>query len=122
MPKEFNRSERMAEIVRRELAVLIQQEVKDPRLKMVTVSAVKVSRDLSYAKVYITVFGDDDTIKENVAILNKAAGFLRSSLANRIKARIIPALKFIYDASIIEGDRLQNLIDKAVADDDKNAK
>jgi len=117
MPKEFNRTQRLGELMQRELATLLQREVKDPRLGMVTVSDINITRDLSYAKVYVTIFAEDDVIEENIKILNQAAGFLRTMLGKRIKVRTIPQLTFVYDKSIIEGNRLSKLIDKAIADD-----
>jgi ribosome-binding factor A len=121
VPREYSRTERISELIQRELAQLIQTEVKDPRLGMVTVSAVEVTRDLEHAKVYITVFDTDEKIKKNLAILNHAAGFLRSLLARRITTRTVPELHFIYDVSIKEGQRLSQLIDSALADDERKA-
>lgn len=118
MAKEFGRNQRMGEVLQRELAVIIQQEAKDPRLDMITISDVEVSSDLSYAKVYVTIFNakNEERIAENIKVLNKMAGFLRSLLGKRIKARTVPQLKFIYDATIIEGNRLAKIIDDSVAD------
>ena len=115
MAKEFGRNQRMGEVLQRELAVILQQEVKDPRLDMITVSDVDVSSDLSYAKVYVTIFNakGEDRIAENIKVLNKMSGFLRSLLGKRIKARTVPQLKFIYDNTIIEGNRLAKIIDEA---------
>ena len=121
MPKEYSRSERLGALIQHELAVLIQKEVKDPRLVgMITVNSVAVTRDFAYAKVYITVFTTEITekiIAANIKVLNNAAGFLRTQLAKRIKARKIPELTFIYDKTIIEGNRLAKLIDEAVSED-----
>jgi ribosome-binding factor A len=117
VPKEFSRTERLGELIQRELAVLIQQEAKDPRLSMITVNDVVISKDLSNAKVYVTVLADEATIKQNITLLNKMAGFLRSQLSRRIKARMIPELKFIYDKTVLEGNRLAKLIDQALAKD-----
>lgn len=115
--KEYSRHQRMSEVLQRELAVILQKEAKDPRLDMITISEVELSSDLAYAKVFVTVFSsDEDRIKENLHVLNKMSGFLRSLLGKRIKARIVPELKFIYDKTIIEGNRLAKLIDDAVAD------
>lgn len=115
MVKEFGRNQRMADLLQRELAVILQREVKDPRLDMITISEVVVSPDMSYAKVYVTIFSTDETkITENIKILNKMTGFLRSLLGKRIKARIVPQLKFIYDSTMIKGNRLAKLIDDAI--------
>lgn len=117
MAKEFGRNQRMADLLQRELAVMLQREVKDPRLAMITISEVSVSSDMSYAKVYVTIFSQDEVkISENIKVLNGMSGFLRSLLSKRIKARIMPQLKFIYDETIIEGNRLAKLIDEAAAD------
>ncbi|GAA0561341.1 30S ribosome-binding factor RbfA [Halomonas salifodinae] len=117
--REFKRTDRVADQLQKELAVLIQREVKDPRLGMVTVSGVKVSRDLGYADVYITLLGENDaeTIKANLVILRRAAGFLRGQIGRRIKLRHVPELRFHYDESVVRGQRLSSLIDEAVASD-----
>ncbi|MCM2973594.1 MULTISPECIES: 30S ribosome-binding factor RbfA [Larsenimonas] len=119
--REFSRTDRVGEQLQQELAVLIQREVKDPRLGMVTVSSASVSRDLAYADVYITVLGEDDEakIKQNLDILKHAAGFLRSQIARRMSLRHAPELRFHYDASIARGHQLSSLIDDAVASDRK---
>ena len=117
--REFKRTDRVADQLQQELAVLIQREIKDPRLGMVTVSGVDVSRDLGYADVYVTLLGDNDAerIKENLAVLKRAAGFLRSQIAQRIKLRHVPELRFHYDASVARGHQLSSLIDQAVESD-----
>jgi len=121
MPKEFKRTDRLGELMQRELAKLIQLEVKDPRLGLVTVNAVSVTRDLAHAKVYITILGDTEKINEGMAVLKRVAGYLRSRLAKQIKIRTIPELHFIYDASVIEGKRLSDLIDHAISMDEDRA-
>ncbi len=117
--REFKRTDRVADQLQQELAVLIQREVKDPRLGMVTVSGVTVSRDLGYADVYVTLLGDDDAerIKQNLAVLKRAGGFLRSQIARRIKLRHVPELRFHFDESVVRGHRLSSLIDEAVETD-----
>ncbi|OGT22017.1 MAG: ribosome-binding factor A [Gammaproteobacteria bacterium RBG_16_57_12] len=118
MKREFNRTDRIADQLQRELAVLINQELKDPRLGMVTVTAVDVTRELEHAKVFVTVMGTaEPDIGSNLAVLNKAAGFLRRELGRRLRLRTVPALHFQYDESIVRGVRLSNLIDQAVAED-----
>lgn len=121
MGKEFSRSRRVGEQIQRELAELIQRELSDPRLGMVTVSAVEVSRDLAVAKVYFTVLNPGHDVKQTLDGLNHAIGFLRRELGRRMKLRVVPELRFQYDSSIEEGSRLSALIDKAVSGDrDKN--
>jgi len=124
--KEFSRLDRIADQMQRELAVMIQREVKDPRLDaMITVSGVKVSKDLGYADVYVTVLGKEDkpeVIAENMAILKQAAGFLRGRIGQSIKLRVVPQLRFHYDESVQRGQYLSSLIERAVNEDSKRAK
>ena len=118
MIKKTGRSERVAHLLQRELAQLIEHEIKDPRLpQFVSISAVEISSDLSYAKVYITVLGSEEKIEMALEVLNSAKGFLRSSLGKTLKLRMVPHLRFIYDSSMVEGDRLQKLIDQAISSD-----
>lgn len=121
MSSDNSRSRRVGEQLKRELAGIIHDDLKDPRLGMVTVSAVRVSRDLGYAKVYITVLGEQSKKKESMEILNHAAGFLRRSLGQCLKLRAVPALQFVYDESFEKGMHLTNLIEQAVASDSRNA-
>lgn len=125
MAREFKRTDRIADQMQKELAVLIQQEVKDPRLGlMVTVSGVQVSSDLAYAKVFVTLFGRDAPaeVEEAIKVLNGAAGFLRTELSQRMKLRFMPQLKFLYDASLTRGRELSSLIDSAIKEDAKHDK
>ncbi len=119
--KEYSRLDRIGDQMQRELAVMIQREIKDPRLDaMITVSAVKVSKDLGYADVYVTVLGKEDkpeVIAENMAILKKAAGFLRGRIGQSIKLRVVPQLRFHYDESVQRGQYLSSLIERAIAED-----
>ena len=116
MAREFNRTDRVAEQLQRELAQIIQLEVKDPRLGMVTVSAVEISRDLYYATAFVTFMGideDEKTIKQALKILNDTSGFIRSLIGKRMKLRVIPQVKFEFDRSISRGSELSALINKA---------
>lgn len=119
MAKEFHRADRVADAMRRELAQLIQREVRDPRLGMININDVEVSRDLTMAKVFVTLVGEDDpaSINTSMEVLNKAAGFLRSQLAKSIQMRTIPRLQFRYDETSVRGQQLSALIDKAVKSD-----
>jgi ribosome-binding factor A len=120
MAKEYNRSQRVADYLQRELATLIQREVRDPRVGMINITGVNVSRDLGYAKVYYTVLGSDslDEASETTAVLNKAAGFLRSQLSQGSSMRRLPQLRFYFDSSVGQGRHLEDLIRKA-ADADR---
>jgi len=130
------RAQRIAAQIQRDIAVLIQLDMSDPRVGMVSVTGVDVSNDLAHAKIYITVLnslaGDEqinaDTlsepgvldqleIEENLKALKKAAGFLRTLLAKRLRLRVVPKLQFYYDSSIEQGQRLSDLIDDALAAD-----
>lgn len=119
MPPAFKRTDRIAEMMQRKLAQIIQQEIKDPRLpSFLTLSRVEVSKDLSHAKVYFTVLqGDHAQIS---SILNAAASYLRTALARTLTIRIVPQLHFVYDASLEHGMRLSRLIDEVnrATDDD----
>ncbi|UYM14199.1 30S ribosome-binding factor RbfA [Endozoicomonas euniceicola] len=119
MAKEYSRTRRVADQIQRELAQLIQQEMKDPRLGMVTVSAVDVTRDLAFADVFVSFLGVDDQkqIDESLEVLKRASGFLRSQLARAIKLRFTPQLRFRYDASMRRGAFLSDLIEKARSQD-----
>ena len=122
MAREFARTDRVGQQIQKEVAVILQREVKDPRLSMATVSAVEVTRDLAYAKVFVTFFTNEQTeIDESVKILNEAAGFIRSLLAKKLRARIIPQLRFIYDHSMAEGVRMSSLVDEAIAKDEERS-
>ena len=117
MPKEFNRTQRVAAQIQRELAQLIQFEVKDPRVGLVTVSGVDVTRDLAHAKVYITVLDESHDVEGAIEGLNRASGFLRRALGKALTMRAVPELHFMYDASVERGANLSALIDAAVASD-----
>jgi ribosome-binding factor A len=116
LPREFKRSERVAGSLRRELAQLIQREVKDPELGFVSLSDVEVSRDLSHAKVFITVF-ETEKAESSLKALKRAAGFLRYRLGQQMRIRSVPELHFHHDASVETGQRMDDLIDSAVASD-----
>lgn len=118
MPKEFSRISRLGEQIQRELAQLIQFNMKDPRLGMVTINQVKVAKDLGYADIYFTVMGakgeTDEQIQEfTESLLNDAAGYLRTELARILSTRITPQLRFHYDETLDKGHHLTNLIKQA---------
>lgn len=113
--REYGREERVGAELQRELALLLRDEVRDPRLNQVTIQEVRVVRDLSHARVFFTVM-DRDQARKTEQALNKAAGFLRHSLGERVMMRTIPQLHFEYDHSLEDGMRLSSLIDKAVSD------
>jgi ribosome-binding factor A len=115
--REFGREERVGAELRRELALLLRDEVRDPRLSQVTVQEVRVVRDLSHARVFFTLM-DRDQARKTEQALNKAAGFLRKRLGDRVIMRTVPQLHFEYDQSLEHGMRLSSLIEQAVSDID----
>lgn len=123
MPAEFNRAQRLGERIKRDLALLIHRELKDPRIGMVTVNFVQLSKDLSYADVNVTVLvpGDvDEEIVESLAILNEASVFLRTELGRGLRVRKVPHLRFHYDDSLKRGARINELIHQALKSDQKS--
>lgn len=116
MAKEYSRTRRVADEIQRNMAELIQMELGDPRIGMVTVTGVEVSHEFEHAKVYFSVLGDHAQVEITTKALNHAAGFLRRALAKRLKIRVVPQLHFVYDETIEKGNRLSALIDAAVSD------
>lgn len=119
MPREFSRSQRMAEQIRRDLAEIVNQELKDPRMGFLSFTAVKLSRDLSDAVVYCSIL-EVDKIEETIETLSRAAGYLRTELSKRIQSRTVPKLKFVNDDSVVRGEKMEKLIKEAVAADAKD--
>jgi ribosome-binding factor A len=117
MPREFTRAERVSDSVQQELATLIRSEVRDPRVGMVNVTEVQISRDLAYGKVFVNFVGerDQDQIDEAMAALNGASGYLRKLLGASIQLRIVPKLIFIFDETGRRGQHLSALIDLAIS-------
>ncbi|MEL0611975.1 MULTISPECIES: 30S ribosome-binding factor RbfA [Marinomonas] len=121
MAGEFSRTSRIGDQLQKELASLIQFEVKDPRLGLVTINEVRVAKDLGYADIYYTVLGKDDqpeVLAENQEALDSAKGFLRGRLAKEVKLRVMPHLRFHYDQSVVNGSRMSALIDEVIRDDE----
>ena len=116
MPKEFSRSSRVVEQIKRELAELIRLELKDPRVKFVTINDVEITPDYAHAKVFFTVL-ESDKRAEIEAGLVRGAGFLRRELGKRVRIHTLPQLHFVYDASVEQGARMSKLIDEAVRSD-----
>lgn len=120
MPNDFNRTDRISSSIQKALAIIIRDEVKDPRLGMVTVQAVHTTRDLSHAKVFFTILPDTDK-KQAQKILQNASGFIRHALGKSVQLRALPELHFVYDESIEEGSRLQGLIEDVVKKDSESS-
>ena len=122
------RLQRLADQIQRELAVLIRDEINDPRLTgFVTISSVKISPDLGYADIYVTIMEKDmndamskDYHIESLEVLNKASGFLLTELSHLLKTRTTPRLRFHYDEVTANANYMMNLISKAVQMSDGN--
>lgn len=118
MPKEYSRSQRVVEQIRRELAELIRLEVKDPRVGFITLTDVEITPDYAHAKVFFTSMTGEADVPEILQGLRRASGFLRRELGRRIRIHTIPELHFHYDRSVEEGSRLSRLIDDVVREDE----
>jgi ribosome-binding factor A len=126
MARDFSRSQRVSQEMQKEIAIILQREVKDPRIGMATVSGVEISRDLAYAKVFVTFLNlsggeksEDEMVAEGLTALNEAAGFIRSLLGKAMRLRIVPELTFAYDNSLVEGMRMSNLVSNVVKSDEE---
>lgn len=106
----FSRTDRISEEIKRELANIIR-ELKDPRIpQLVSVTKVEVTKDLSYAKAYISVLGDEKAQKDTIAGLKSASGFIKKEIAHRVKLRAIPEFSFIADDSIAYGSHISEVL------------
>lgn len=116
--KSYPRSDRAGELVKQNLAKIFLTEFKDPRVGMLSLSTVKMSRDLSNAKVFVTFIDKDlksepEKVRTSVKVLNNAASFLRTELASRIRMKKVPSLRFVYDEAQINADNISKLLDAA---------
>jgi ribosome-binding factor A len=123
MAKEFSRSQRVSQEMQKEIALILQREIKDPRVGMATVSCIELSRDLAYAKVFVTFLNvltdnaEPDTVKNGIKALQDASGYIRTLLGKAMRLRIVPELTFAYDNSLIEGMRMSNLVTNVIKSD-----
>ena len=106
-----NKQERIATIIRKNIAEIIQFEVKDPHLGFVSIPEVKVSKDFSYATVYVSFIKDED-IEPSLEVLNKAKGFIRSDLASKMDTRRVPEIRFVLDEGYKREERISELLKK----------
>ena len=122
MPREFSRTRRVEEQLRRDLAELIRHEVNEPDLGMISITEIKVTPDLNYAQIYTSILQDDvETIEYTLEVLKQYAGKLRSLLGKRMHIRRVPELKFIYDDLIQKGTAMNHVIEEAVEEDRRKA-
>jgi len=108
--KSTGRPQKLGDQIQREVSELLARELRDPRVGMLTITAVDVSPDLSHAKVFFTLL-EKDKLEETLAGLKRASGYLRSQLARRLSVYTIPELRFVYDESVERGDHLARLIE-----------
>lgn len=107
-----HRPERLAEAIKKEVSDLLKNELKDPRIGFVTVTGVDVSNDLKYAKIYVSILGEDDKRRTTMAALKKAQGFMRTELGRRIRLRQVPEVVFKLDESLDHSARVMELLDE----------
>lgn len=120
MKRGFDRTRRVADLVQRTIAQLLLTDPEDERFRLVTVTGVTMSRDLSYAKVHVSMLSDDPAnIKDTIRSLNSSAKSLRYRLAKEVDLRIVPEIKFYYDESTAHGFRVSDLIDSAIKKEKK---
>jgi ribosome-binding factor A len=117
MQKDSNRPQRVAELIKRELAMLIPRELDDPHAHEITITGAEVSRDMSSARIYFSLLSGSVEAKKVTKSLNRAAGFLRHLLMEQVSLRTVPALRFYFDESVERGARIDSLIDQALAED-----
>ena len=107
-----HRANRVAEEIKKEVTQMLREEIKDPRIGFVTVTGIEVTSDIRYAKVFISVLGDDEAKVQSLKALEKAKGFVRSELGKRIRLRYIPEISFKFDSSIEHGARIMKLLNE----------
>lgn len=112
------RTEQVGDLIKEELSRLLEREVKDPQVGFVTLTDVEVTADLRNARVYFSVLGDEQAMQESLAALERARGFLRRELSQRLEIRYVPELHFVLDRSIERGQRIANLLRQAHQQDD----
>jgi ribosome-binding factor A len=119
LPQEYSRTERVADYLQQELAKLVLHSIRDPRAEFVNITAVDVSRDLRYAKVYYTKLGIEsaEAAADVTHVLDKAAGFLRTEVAKGSSLRTVPKLTFKFDESVGRGRHMEDLLGRARASD-----
>jgi ribosome-binding factor A len=127
MAKEFSRARRVGQQLQREVAIILQREVKDPRIGMVTVSDVEVSGDLQHAKIYVTFMNygvqdqnltEAERIESGLKGLTEASGYIRLLLGKAMQLRVVPELRFAYDKTLVEGMRISNLVTNTIRADE----
>ena len=118
MSKEFSRTQRVSQQLQKELAVILQREIRDSRIGMATISDVEVSRDLAVAKVFVTFLCiGDQTPESSLEALKEHEVQIRMMLGKRIRLRLTPEVRFVYDSTLVEGMRMSNIVSDVVSKD-----
>ncbi|MGL9733906.1 MAG: 30S ribosome-binding factor RbfA [Symbiopectobacterium sp.] len=119
MAREFSRTQRVSQEMKKKIGIILQREVKDPRIGMATVSVVDMSRDLAYSKVFVTFLNDNEPeqVKAGIKALQDASGFIRILLGKAMRLRVVPELTFVYGNSLVEGMRMSNLATNVLRND-----
>lgn len=119
MAKEFSRAQRVSQEMQKEIAIILQSKIKDPRIGTATVSGIHLSRDLVYAKVFVTLLNDNEPkqVKECIKALQNASRFIRLLLGKAMRLRVVPELTFAYDNSLVEGMRMSHLVTSVLRND-----
>ena len=118
--KPFNRSDRIGGQIQKMLSQILQKQVKDPRLDSLTITGVKVSRDLRLARIYFTVSGKEQSRHEALEGLENARGFIKRTLSRQLGLKYMPDLKFFYDESFDYGEHIDKLLAAIKSDDESN--
>lgn len=106
----YNRSERVAEEIRKEVATMLFGEIHDPRIGFVTITKVQVSKDLRHAKVYYSIIGSDEEKEKTMEGLQSSSGYMRREIGKRLKLRYFPELTFKFDDSLEYASRIEKII------------
>lgn len=120
MPREFSRNQRLGAQILRTLSELLRFETKDPRLQGVSLISVELSKDLSVARIYFSLFNPEDDPNPVIEGLDRACGFLRTKLSRSLKVRRVPELRFVHDDSAEQSAKISKLIDRALHPDDQD--
>lgn len=116
----YHRADRVKELLRQEISQLIQGEIKDPRIGFATVTDVELSQDLRHAKVFVSVYGDEESRKQTLKGLQSAIGFIRNEIGKRIRMKHVPEILFRFDQSIERGARISKLLHEIHNEDKDN--
>ena len=116
MINSYRRSDRVADIIKREVSDILFREVKDPRLSFITITSVDLAKDLRNAKIYYTSLKEAEELEEIKKSLKKAVGFVQRELGKRVHLRYLPQLSFVYDTSLEYGNRMDRILNKIEKD------